>query len=297
MEFNSRQDKIFLLRTAVEVAKQLKINASLGRLRIRQPSAVSERNTDGWEAIIGRLKKNGIILSIWLDRFAGADHRKFYVCFCSRKKLAMQRFLKRLPKQLRPYRYISYKDLAEGKIVKLAEKFSRHDFRKPIFESYPTDWHFYGYYDQTFRDKATVPNKYFCNYAVAFYEEISSIFAKFRSNDAVVEEYKHIENRKKVISHLLRERSRTLTTNRKILDKYKCQVCRMNFEKVYGKIGEDFAEAHHILPLGKLKRETITSLDDLRTVCANCHRMLHRMEGTRGDIKRLKRRLRLHLFK
>jgi predicted HNH restriction endonuclease len=63
----------------------------------------------------------------------------------------------------------------------------------------------------------------------------------------------------------------------------------MRFEKVYGKeLGRDFAEAHHLVPLHKLKGVVKTSLDDLRTVCANCHRMLHRMDGKREDITKLR---------
>ena len=42
------------------------------------------------------------------------------------------------------------------------------------------------------------------------------------------------------------------------------------------RIGENYIECHHDIPLHKLKPNTLTTIDDLRLVCANCHRMLHR---------------------
>jgi predicted HNH restriction endonuclease len=91
-----------------------------------------------------------------------------------------------------------------------------------------------------------------------------------------------------VVSHLQRERSRLLATERKILDNYECQVCGLRFEELYGKLGADFAEAHHRVPLHKLGANVRTTLDDLITVCANCHRMLHRMEGNYDDVAELR---------
>jgi hypothetical protein len=64
----------------------------------------------------------------------------------------------------------------------------------------------------------------------------------------------------------------------------------MKFEKIFGeKIGKRFAEAHHLVPLSKLKHEIKTHLEDLITVCANCHRMLHKMNSERDDVQKLKR--------
>lgn len=56
----------------------------------------------------------------------------------------------------------------------------------------------------------------------------------------------------------------------------KCEVCRFSFRKAYREYGEGFAECHHIQPLAEIKGETLTTVDDLAIVCANCHRILHR---------------------
>ncbi len=60
--------------------------------------------------------------------------------------------------------------------------------------------------------------------------------------------------------------------------KLECEACGFDFKKTYGDLGEAFCEVHHRVPLSELQAETKTSLKDLAVVCANCHRMLHRMK-------------------
>ena len=55
-----------------------------------------------------------------------------------------------------------------------------------------------------------------------------------------------------------------------------CQVCGFDFEARYGELGADFIEVHHIRPVHTLTPGSKTKLEDLATVCSNCHRMAHR---------------------
>jgi 5-methylcytosine-specific restriction protein A len=58
---------------------------------------------------------------------------------------------------------------------------------------------------------------------------------------------------------------------------YDCAVCRFNFAKSYGAWGESYIEVHHLKPVSTRTEEyLIDPVQDLRPVCANCHRMLHR---------------------
>jgi hypothetical protein len=76
--------------------------------------------------------------------------------------------------------------------------------------------------------------------------------------------------------HLSRERDQAIiTTFKQSLESFECCVCGFDFRKTYGELGKDFIEAHHITPLGAGKRRE-TRVTDLRPVCSNCHRMLHR---------------------
>ena len=56
--------------------------------------------------------------------------------------------------------------------------------------------------------------------------------------------------------------------------KLQCDVCSLDFEKMYGPRGRGFIEAHHTVPVAAGPRETRVS--EIALVCSNCHRMLHR---------------------
>lgn len=86
----------------------------------------------------------------------------------------------------------------------------------------------------------------------------------------------------RLAAHLHRERNRALV-KRKIADvraksgRLACEACGFDFEEFYGSVGEGYCEVHHRAPLseGGVRR---TSLTDLAILCANCHRMIHRID-------------------
>lgn len=57
-------------------------------------------------------------------------------------------------------------------------------------------------------------------------------------------------------------------------DNYTCCVCGMNFADFYGEDGLGFIEVHHLNPIHEGSRET--KLEDMVSVCSNCHSMLHK---------------------
>ena len=58
---------------------------------------------------------------------------------------------------------------------------------------------------------------------------------------------------------------------------YRCSVCGIDMEKVYGAIGKNFIEVHHSIPVSDYGQERlINPLAELFPVCPNCHAMLHR---------------------
>jgi predicted HNH restriction endonuclease len=60
--------------------------------------------------------------------------------------------------------------------------------------------------------------------------------------------------------------------------KYRCEACLMSFADTYGDIGENFIEAHHLVPLSELdpSEPRIYTAADFAVLCSNCHRMIHR---------------------
>lgn len=56
-----------------------------------------------------------------------------------------------------------------------------------------------------------------------------------------------------------------------------CAACGMDYESIYGELGKDFIEIHHVVPVSSLDREVeVNPQADLIPLCANCHRMIHR---------------------
>ena len=58
---------------------------------------------------------------------------------------------------------------------------------------------------------------------------------------------------------------------------YVCQVCDMNFEQVYGELGKEFIEVHHLRPVSQGECQ-VNPINDLIPLCSNCHSMIHRQE-------------------
>ena len=74
---------------------------------------------------------------------------------------------------------------------------------------------------------------------------------------------------------------------------YSCVVCECNFEKVYGDIGKEFIHVHHLVPLVDInKKYVVNPIEDLVSVCPNCHAMLHRCKPpyTPDELKEIMRK-------
>jgi hypothetical protein len=54
-----------------------------------------------------------------------------------------------------------------------------------------------------------------------------------------------------------------------------CQACGFEFYAVYGEVGRDYAQVHHLRPLSDRTKPSMTRLSDLAVLCANCHVMVH----------------------
>ena len=247
-------------------------------------------NTDGWKIFIGKVGKSDPRLEIWLDRFAGYPKRTFCICFGSNIPESVKAITDQVSRKLFPVRTVSMADVTEGRHFLLTNRLPRSEFNTPILELYGAKQAFYGIYSRNGGNRKGISAE-FCNRAIGFVEDVIAALAD--DDDVEIPDiYPQIENRKRVVSHLQRERSRLLAAECKIRDHYRCRVCNMQFDAVYGTIGKNYAEAHHTIPLSQLRSSVRTRLEDLRTVCSNCHRMLHRMEGKRDDIQRLKERIR-----
>lgn len=101
--------------------------------------------------------------------------------------------------------------------------------------------------------------------------------SKIASED---EESKFPEGKEKFKYHRSLERDSSIAKKAKevrldLVGELKCDACSFSFFDTYGELGAGFIEAHHIIPISKLKGERKTTIKEIALVCSNCHRMLH----------------------
>lgn len=256
-----------------------------------QTLKIINTETDGWRVNLKNVSSLNCHLELWFDRWTAHDDRKLWYGIYSTKKSVIKSFSKNYTKSSSTYLTITDKDIddnANERKIKLNRKLLRKSFEVPILEFYDlSKYYFFGIYEYSTIKLTDLEIEKLVERIANFFNTVLENMITVKNNSNY-QDYSAIENRKKVVSHILRERNSFLTTLRKQKDNYKCQVCHANMEDIYGSLGKHYAEAHHILPLNKIKSQSKTKISDLITVCANCHRMLHRMKGDKSDIQKLK---------
>ena len=290
--------KQFLIDLGKGVYSELSKRSQLSPLILFTKRNIFETNTEGWMLQIGRLHGYKCYAEIWLDKFSNhATRRVQYTISAysidskldSIQRLASKEF--GAPMAIKREFY----NISSGGILQMPTSLPKNRFGKPSFEKYSKENEsFYGIYEL---DKSGFDKNELARLVLRITDFFLGIiellhFDEDNNNDI----YSGEENRQKVRTHLVRERRSHLSTRRKQIDNYICFICTFNFKDKYGKLGENFAEAHHKVPLSTHNYPRITKLDDLITVCSNCHRMLHQMDGNSSDIEVLKKivKKRLH---
>lgn len=101
------------------------------------------------------------------------------------------------------------------------------------------------------------------------------------------------EGEQRLRLHQSRERNPRLVAEFKSrLKSFACEACAFDFEKRYGPLGNNFIECHHVRPVAEMRPGEKTKLSELRAVCSNCHRMLHKSPNP-ITIEKLREMLRL----
>lgn len=96
------------------------------------------------------------------------------------------------------------------------------------------------------------------------------------------EEMEVAEGSPRLVTHLRKERSRSLVRAKKesFLAQHGrlfCEACGLEPDAVYGLgLGDACIEVHHLKPVASMGRGNRTRLEDLQCLCANCHRVEHR---------------------
>ncbi len=263
-----------------------------GRSKIR----VEPTETGGWSVGLGRVRGDrSSSLEVWFDHWPLAAQRKLYVCYYSGSIEFVMKLAEATTAEVGQFAKLP----AEGSTwnpatgyYQLLRPLPNELYAHPVAELFPE----YGgraYFGRYFRKTPDVdrePADRLIEVAAQFLEvacrgAVATLAGGMRTD----REYPSSENRIKVRQHLTRDRSPRVAALAKVRDGFTCQICGFNFADQYGDLGRDFAEAHHRTALASRKGAVRSTSADLVTVCANCHRMLHRMNGTSADVATLKR--------
>lgn len=259
-------------------------------LPVRQLS-VTESDTDGWYVDLGRVRGVRGSLGVWFDSFPRAGGRRVSVCFQSTQKEwpgAIAKYAARKLGQPAIHDDSVWTVEPDGTTRRVRPLPTRL-YRRPILEAFDAlgSWTFYVMYLPDEVNIRSRPTAALVTEAANFLAAATRYACGLSRSRTKTGDYPPVTNRMAVRAHLVRERSPRLARLAKERDAFTCQVCRFNFGDRYGRVGRGFAEAHHRVPLGSPKAKDTTTVADLVTVCANCHRMLH--TGEHMTLNKLKR--------
>jgi hypothetical protein len=291
--YDQRQ-RDWLLDLGRRVSRRLRSRLAIENVVLIPPSHLRaiEGDADGWYVELGRVRGDrGSGLQLWLDRWPRTPTRKVWFGYKGTREDQIKIAAHAGTPEFGPATILSdgaFRFDPEQAATLLTSRLSA--FGRPVAERYSDTWSFYGVYLRRTPDFARQPPERIVNRSALFLERVGlaiagQIVAPNGGHDNAIEGHPLYRQ------HIIRERCAALARQAKIRDGYTCRICGINFEQLYGVVGHAFAEAHHIVPLNLLKRPRRTVVGDLISVCANCHRMLHRLPATmRSAMDSLRRR-------
>lgn len=112
--------------------------------------------------------------------------------------------------------------------------------------------------------------------------QIFEFIDNYDANETVPDiDFSALEGNPRLLAHIKRERNQKLVKLKKkqVLEQtgsLACEVCAFDFKLVYGELGAEFCEVHHLKKLADAEKQVETLLSDLAVICSNCHRIIHR---------------------
>jgi 5-methylcytosine-specific restriction endonuclease McrA len=294
----ANNDRERLKRISLEIARHLcEEGPHIGIVplkRVREPNLeIQETETNGWCALVGSISLSGtreVWIEIWLDHWTTASRRRFYCGFAG-SDAALLEVVAAAPERYEPRRVFTRRDMATGEYARLKQELPKSLLGCPIHERLGS----HGFFGLYFHEPLSTDQarSAFARNAVDFFVTCSDAVIQAGRED----DFPAVTERRLVTLHKRAEfaRNGSLAKRRKQKDNYTCEVCLLRLEDHYGPLGREYAEAHHIVPLHQLGDEVETTIDDLITVCPNCHRMLHRMPGNAHDWIKLQKVIAKHI--
>jgi 5-methylcytosine-specific restriction endonuclease McrA len=289
----------WLLDLSVRVVAELSLPSNIIKPSPLKAGEVDETDTNGWAVAVGSIRgESNSSLEVWLDDYANAGDRRVWFtlrAFGSRRNQYLKEVLEEVTVGIETafgkFEAMdnSHWKTSPDRLNRLSPPLPAKLFGRPLKELYT------GAESDSFlslcHSLAPVipgtPAATIVTDGARFFREITLAIINLRLNDE--REVDETENRAKFRTHKQWERNAKASRAAKVRDSFICKVCGFAFAAMYGEYGIGYAETHHVVPLSKLKEGDRILPEDLVTVCANCHRMLHRMKGIPQDVEELRR--------
>lgn len=118
---------------------------------------------------------------------------------------------------------------------------------------------------------------------LSYYEELTF-------NDTHLNEEKRLTatEKKQYRLHFRIERNSSISKKVKNEKGFVCEACEFDFKSMYGSLGENYIEAHHLTPISALAigEYQVNIKRDFAVLCSNCHSMIHRLDDC-SDLAKL----------
>ncbi|MDI7775873.1 HNH endonuclease [Asticcacaulis sp. EMRT-3] len=270
----SDDTKELVKQAADQLAKKLNIKSP--NLLVGKPKVTE---TAGSHITVVKTNWPELTIRVWCDKVMDGKSISYWSGFGSINYEPIEKLLSLCGDRIDKPLHRGSNDMepyGDGKNYRFKKSLTENEMLQAFTEKYPRSCGF-GVYNSG--------DIYDVNRAYNFISNIINLVSTLSidmESDLFVEEFGVSEGEK--IAH---KRSEKIKRNSKIIRRKKastmesygqlaCEVCNFDFRKKYGELGDSFAEVHHLKPIAENTTATITKLDDLAIVCANCHRMLHR---------------------
>lgn len=266
-----------------EVQKQEYFN-SISLLAIK----IGPTNSYGYYTKLLKLKHIDGAIYLWIDNYVNHSRPKLSISYYNKSIEPILRIAKRLQNLDSTLKLnLTWLTNAKPNEFILRKPLSLKYFNKFIIENFENE----NYLTVVLADNlnSSLNQKELVKNVVKFINILTGMILITSTKKAINGRVR--ENDKILATHIRRERNLKYRADRKIKDNYICQVCRFNRTRTLGPLGSAALEVHHLTPLSHSEKHVYTGINDLITVCANCHKMIHKMGGSKKAFNLLKDRI------
>ncbi len=215
-------------------------------------------------------------VELWFDKYARYPKRHFWYGYYWKGKTNFDASFAHWNEYVVRECVRGDSNATDAKPYHFKKKLSTSEFGRPFLEKYKSsEEYFFGCFDLR-----TVVGNSLVDLIVRFISRTMKQDETIAVEDIFPRKAKNIEREedRRLVKALNYARAQEAATERKKRDRYICQICKFDFSTAYPGFGQ-FAEAHHTFPLHRAKGARVrVTPDSFKTLCANCHRMVHRAE-------------------